>query len=168
MLVIVKKYRDLNIGQLMNICVQSCCESGKRNYPQLSDSEQFLRAQGELYQYLQDDFFQNEDTFCAFWKAEGHYVSTLRIEPYRDGLVLSALETAPQMRGRGYAKSLVGGVCDLLRSHTGLKLYSHIDRNNLSSVAVHVSCGFQKVSDCAVYLDGSVSDRADTYLLTVK
>lgn len=168
MLVTVNKYRDLNMRQLMDICMESCCENGLRDYPSLSEREQFFRAQADLYQYLQYDFFQSDDAFCAFWESEGRYVSTLRIEPYRDGVVLSALETAPSHRGRGYAKALVGAVLAFLQEHTALKIYSHIDRKNLASVAVHESCGFKKISDRAVYLDGSVSERADTYLFTLK
>lgn len=168
MLVIVRKYRDLNLGQLFDVYEESCIACGARDYPALSEAEQFLRARDDLYQYLRESFFFNDDCFCAFWELNGHYVSALRVEPYRDGVILSALETAPELRGRGYAKTLVQNLLDYHKDYEGFKVYSHIDRNSYASIAVHLSCGFQKVSDRAVYLDGSVSDRADTYLFTVK
>ena len=163
MLVIAKKIQDINMGQLLELCEESCRTNGLRDYPDLPMEEQFFRAQGDIIQYMQNHFFQNADAFCAFWVIDGRYVSTLRIEPYRDGLILSALETAPSHRGRGYAGSLVKQVLAYLQ-YKAVKIYSHIERTNKASVAVHVSCGFRKISETAVYLDGSVSGRADTYL----
>jgi L-amino acid N-acyltransferase YncA len=43
-------------------------------------------------------------------------------------------------------------------------VYSHIERNNLASVRAHEKCGFKKITNFAVLLDGSVSQNADTYL----
>ena len=44
------------------------------------------------------------------------------------------------------------------------KVYSHISRDNAPSIAAHTACGFQKILDHAIYLDGSVHPDADTYV----
>lgn len=164
MLKIVDKFRDLDMQALMNIYIQSCEENGRRDHRRLSACEQVLRAQEDMYEYLRCSFFDTPGAFCALWAPQGKYVSALRVEPYRDGVVLAALETAPEVRGRGCAKALVAHVLQYL-SGTGIKkVYSHIDRSNAASLAVHESCGFQKILDHAVYLDGSVSQRAFTFL----
>lgn len=168
MLTIVNNWRELNMRALKEICVQSCMEAGARDYPDLSENQQLLRAQEDLYQYLRHDFFSNDDAFYALWSFEGRYTCALRMEPYRDGLVLSSLETAPDARGKGHAKALVAQVLDHLADRKDLKVYSHIDRGNQASIAVHMHCGFIKIADHAVYIDGSVSHRADTYLYELK
>ncbi len=45
------------------------------------------------------------------------------------------------------------------------KIYSHIARDNIASVRLHRSCGFEKLLDHAVYVDGSVTHNCCTYLL---
>ncbi len=115
----------------------------------------------EQYDYLRDCFFRLPGAALCLWLEGDKPVSALRLEPYRDGLLLTALETAPYCRNQGYARALVRAV---LEQWKGTKLYSHIDRKNLASRSVHKHCGFRKIADNAVYLDGSVSARADTYL----
>ena len=88
------------------------------------------------------------------------YVSAARLEPYRDGLLLEALETAPELRGRGYAAALLR---NMLESAPGTgPVYSHVDKKNAASLAVHRACGFRRILEHAVYADGSVLASACT------
>ena len=83
------------------------------------------------------------------------------MEPYEDGLLLSALETAPKHRGKGYATVLVREVLNQLE---GTAVYSHISLRNRGSLQVHRKCGFRKLLDHARYLDGSVHTDSVTMI----
>ena len=136
-------------------------ENAQDFFPELSGSEQMLRAEQEFYQYLKEDFFKTPKAMYCIWEVEGIYVSALRLEPYRDGLLLEALETMPGKRGRGYASVLVKAV-QRLPELAGRKIYSHVGKRNEPSLRTHRACGFEITSDRAVYVDGSVNDRCYT------
>lgn len=89
----------------------------------------------------------------------GEYISALRLEPYKDGLLLEALETAPRHRRKGYGYQLLKAV---LNAFPDRKIYSHVSKRNVPSLAIHEKCGFRKISDAAAYIDGSVNERAVT------
>lgn len=103
-------------------------------------------------------FFEEPLAVYALWEEGDRYCAALRLEPYGDGLLVAGLETHPDMRNRGYATMLLSAAVREANS----KLYSHVDRHNLTSVRVHEKCGFKAVLDYAVCLDGGVSQRAIT------
>ena len=143
MIEVATSMNQLNLSQLAAVYQESCQHTGK----------------WEMFDYLRECFFPAGGVvFCL--SEGGVYVSALRLEPYRDGFLLTALETAPEHRGRGYAQKLLMGVMEQVDG----KIYSHIDNRNRASLAVHKACGFEKILDYAAYLDGSVSTRAGTYL----
>ncbi len=127
-----------------------------------------LEKETEFYNYLRGCFFDTNDGVYCLWEEEGVYVSALRLEPYKDAMILAGLETAPNYRCRGFATLLVTEVLDWLDKQHILKVYSHIHRSNQPSVSVHLRCGFRKVNDCAVFLDGSASSKFGTYLYEMK
>ena len=94
----------------------------------------------------------------AIWVEKDVYVSALRLEPYEDGLLLEALETAPAYRRKGYAEKLMRAV----QMEFPQKIYSHVSKKNTASLAVHKKCGFRQVLDYAKYIDGSVVRNAVT------
>ena len=98
------------------------------------------------------------------WVVDGSYKSALRIEPYRDGLLLHALETAPEARGQGCAYALIGATMEYLQSLNFKTVYSHIDKRNKASLRLHEKCGFLPFSDSAVYLDGTVTQNSCTMI----
>lgn len=159
MLIIVNSLRQLDFGQLMALYEEGNRENGEDLYPDLPAGQQLLRAEQDFYDYLRSGFFtQPGDRYCL-WIENGIYVSALRLEPYQDGLLLEALETHPQHRGRGFAKKLIRAVLDGVDE----RVYSHISPRNGPSLAVHRACGFRKILDHAVYADGSVNSRCHTY-----
>ncbi len=163
MLKIIEIFSSLNFEALMQVYSQSNIQSGADSYQNLSASEQLINAQQDYYAFLRE-FLRQRGAFCAVWEENGRYLSALRIEPYRDGLLLEGLETHPNMRRNGYATKLIESVCDYLKISEPIILYSHIANDNIASIAVHKSCGFEKKADIAHYIDGSVSSKASTYI----
>lgn len=148
MLYLAKSLQQLHFGKLMEVYTESNAEKAG-----------LLQAEQDFYQYLRDCFFTTPGAVYAVWQEQGTYVSALRLEPYKDGLLLAALETAPEHRRRGFACRLIRAV---LTEFAENKIYSHVSKRNLPSLAVHEKCGFQKISDSAAYIDGSVNERAIT------
>lgn len=157
MLYLAKKFRELNFSGLMEVYEEGNRENGAQHWPGLSENEQILRAEQDFYRYL-EDFFKTEGAFYAVWEENGRYLSALRMEPYEDGLLLEALETRPDCRCKGYASALLQAVLE----QEERAVYSHVSRNNAASLRTHEKCGFQKIRDHAVYIDGSVSTSAVT------
>ena len=156
MLKIVRSLGQLNFSSLMNVYSEGNILNGKEFYPNESAQQQLFYAEQDFYQYLRDVFFRQSDSFYAIWEVQGRYVSALRLEPYSDGYLLCALETAPNDRQKGYATALVAVVQKYLAQQGSGILYSHVSKRNTASLAVHRKCGFQIVMDHAVYSDGSI------------
>ena len=156
MLLIMKRLEELDFSALMDVYIEGNLEKAE----EYGDGG-LLRAEREFRDYLREDFFRQRDAFYAVWEEKGRYVSALRLEPYQDGLLLEALETAPQHRRKGYAVKLVQAA---LKHAGNIKIYSHVSRKNTASLRTHEKCGFRKILDHAVYADGSVNDRCCTLL----
>ncbi len=162
MLKIISKLSELDIERLMKVYSEGNLENGKDLFPDENLAVQQRMAEDRFIEYLREDFFQNPGAIYALWISEGCYISALRLEPYRDGLLLEALETAPDQRRKGYATSLVNEVVDYLRKTEYKKVYSHISKKNVPSLKVHEKCGFQRVADSAIYIDGTVTQNSFT------
>ena len=160
MLIVAKSLRDLRFSELMQVYEQSNLEAaGERK--DLPPMFALQLAEQDHRQYLQEVFFRTPGALCCVWEEGGRYVSALRLEPYRDGMLLAALETVPACRKQGYASLLIRAV----QQHLGSgKLYSHVNKRNTASLRTHESCGFRILSDYAVYLSGSVDYRCHTLL----
>lgn len=159
MLRLIETMKQLPFSQMMAVYVEGNLKNGQENYPDEPEYRQVFLAEQDFYTYLQEMFFSVEGAIYALWEENGRYVSALRLEPYKDGLLLEALETAPDCRGKGYAKALIRSVQE---KFAGTKIFSHVSKGNLPSLAVHETCGFCRISEQAVYIDGSVNSRACT------
>ena len=159
MFLIFYTMKELPFSAIMQVWAQS----HRLRYPQLPEQLALAAAEQDTYDYLRNDFFKKPCAVVCAWRENGKYVSVLRLEPYRDGMLLTALETAEMDRGNGYAEKLLRNV-QLWQAQQGdVILYSHIRKDNAASLAVHTKCGFEKISDTAVYLDGTASSQAATY-----
>ena len=158
MLFLVRKPKELDFSQLMEVYSEGNRENAACFWPNLSEHQQILRAEQEFSAYLREDFFRVEGAYYAIWEEGGRYLSALRMEPFEDGLLLEALETRPDCRGRGYATQLLQAVL----AQESRTIYSHVGKKNTASLRTHEKCGFVKISDCARYIDGSVSAGAFT------
>ena len=159
MLILAKNMSQLRFGSLMEVYTEGNRENGADLYAHLPSEQALAQAEQDFYQYLREVFFPTDGVVYAIWEAEGRYVSALRLEPYRDGLLLEALETAPDQRRKGYGRKLI--LC-VQEQFPGVKIYSHVHKRNLPSLAIHEKCGFCRISEQAVYIDGSVNSRACT------
>lgn len=162
MLLIAKSLRELDFRQLMDVYEEGNRENGCELYPQLPVEQGVGEVEQDFYAFLREGFFFVSDAFYGIWTVDGAYVSALRMEAYRDGWLLEAVETRPDCRRKGYASALMQAVFAYLK--TG-KVYSHIYKRNLPSQKLHEGLGFLRCLDRAVYIDGSVNDRCATYLL---
>ena len=163
MLIIAKSLRQLRFSELMEVYADSNREKAE-DWPNLPPMFALQLAEQEFRQYLQEVFFRTPGAVFAVWEEEGFYVSALRLEPYKDGLLLEALETAPDQRNRGYAVTLIRAVQQYLKPRGSVKIYSHVNKRNTASLKTHEKCGFSVISDHAVYISGSVDYRSCTLL----
>ena len=159
MLVVANNLKDFTFGKLMEVYREGNLENAQDLWPEEPEGRQLALAEQEFYQYLQQVFFRTEGAMYLIWEDTGHYVSALRLEPYRDGLLLEALETAPEQRRKGYASKLLSAALEFASGH---KIYSHVHKRNVPSLAVHEKVGFTRILEYAVYADGSVNDRCCT------
>ena len=147
MLKVIKSVSELHQEQLLSV---------------YSGSLQNLEAQSVFLSYLHEDFFQHKGACYCLWVIDGVYKSALRLESYRDGLLLHALETEPASRKMGYGYSLVKSV---LKYFFGTKykcIYSHVEKRNIPSQKLHKKCSFQTIADTALLLDGTMTAHYDT------
>lgn len=162
MFMMFHRLRDLNFGELMAVYQEGNLEHWHEDYPNFPEGEGILQAEQDFYAYLQQEFFLAKRAVYCVWEEDGRYISALRLEAYRDGLLLEALETRPGFRCKGYARSLLDSALAALSGREGLPVYSHVSKKNAASLAVHAACGFQKVLDYGVYIDGSVTHNSVT------
>lgn len=158
MLYLATKLREVDFSALMGVYEEGNRENGALVHPGLPQGQQILRAEQSFHQYLKEVFFPTAGAVYATWVENDIYVSALRLEPYEDGLLLEALETAPAHRRKGYAEKLIRAV----QAEFPQKIYSHVSKKNTASLAIHQKCGFRQVLDYAKYIDGSVVRSAVT------
>ena len=151
MLKIIHTIGQLKFSELMYVYSEGNIDNGSERYPYLSKESQIREAEQDFYNYLNEVFFRT-----ALWEVDNTYMAALRMEPFKDGWLLCALETAPCKRRRGYATLLITSVLNYMSQHGKLKVYSHISKRNEPSIAAHLKCGFHVEYDYAVYSDGSV------------
>ena len=154
--------KDLNFGQLAAVYAESLSREGMLQYPDLDPNMQMLEATQDFFGFLRA-FFQEPDARYMVWRHQGRYVSALRVEPYADGALIEGLETALESRRRGYAKLLLSNTVEYLKNQGISKIYSHIEKSNTASIQTHLDCGFVKISDHAVCIDGSAFQSTATY-----
>ena len=160
MLILAHSLRELRFGELMSVYAGSNREKAE-DWPDLPPMFALQQAEEEHRAYLQEVFFQTPGAVLALWEEAGKYVSALRLEPYRDGMLLAGLETAPAYRNRGFACALIRA----LQAETGFtRIYSHVGKRNKPSMKTHEACGFRMISDRAVYISGNVDSRCWTLL----
>lgn len=168
MLLIADSMAKLSFRKLMEVYIEGNQENGADLAPEESPERQLELAEQSFYDYLKNDFFTQKGAFYAVWEEQNSYVSALRLEPYRDGLLLEALETKPEERRKGYAAQLSRAVLPILQRQGIGRVYSHVSKTNTASLRTHASSGFRIVGNSAAYVDGSVNYRAYTLLLDLR
>ena len=162
MLVVLNRLTDISFGALMEVYIDANREHGLELAPGEPEARQIALSEQDFYSYLHDSFFTCPGAMYCIWEENKQYVSALRLEPYQDGLLLEALETAPSQRRKGYAVQLIQSVQRMLEQQGSVRIYSHVNKKNLPSLKTHFRCGFETYLDYASYIDGSVNYRAYT------
>ena len=155
MLFICNSLNQLSFGKLMAVYEEGNRENAAYFYAGMDKNAALLQAEQDFYAYLEDCFFKIAGAFYGIWIENGEYVSALRMEPYRDGLLLEALETAPAHRRMGFASRLL----KVVLTDVSAPVYSHVKKDNVASLRTHAACGFVQINDSADMIDGSISDR---------
>ena len=158
MITIANSLSELSFSKLMEVYLEGNLEKAREEFSHYSEYAGLQLAEQDFYQYLRECFFTTPGARYAILEERRKYCSAVRLEPHLDGMLISGLETAPSERRKGHAENLLREV--LLRADT--KVYSHVYKKNMASLAVHKKCGFRIISDRARYLDGSVNARAYT------
>lgn len=161
MLLLIKEFKDLRFSELMEVYMEENMQNGSERYCNEPASVQLTFSEQDFYAFLREIFFQTKGAYYAVWQVTGNYVSALRLEPYKDGLLIEALETKPAERKKGYAKALMLAV---LSQFAGKNIYSHVLKTNVASLRTHDACGFRRIKEYAVYIDGSVTNKSCTFL----
>ena len=151
MLQLLDAYSQMNMPQVLAVYEESNLRFGAEVCAAGSRWEQLRLGEENLRDYFRD-FFRQKGACLATWTGDGQVVSVARLEPLDDGLLLTGLETLPAFRGRGYATMLLTETCRRFR-----RIYSHVRKDNLPSLAVHKKAGFTVTQTFAKLLDGSVS-----------
>ena len=167
MLIIAEKLNMLSFSSLMAVYEEGNRENGAELYAKCSEGEQLLRAEQDFHQYLSEIFFRTHRAVYLIWQERGRYVSALRLEPWNDGFLLEALETAPQDRRKGYATALLKAMQQYAAAQGIRKIYSHVGKKNQASLRAHYGAGFDKIMDHAVCADGSVLHQLYTLRLSL-
>ena len=164
MLTLARSLREIRFSELMEVYSETNEKEAKKRF---GNPEGFglQQAEQDFHAYLRQVFFRTEGAVYALWSESGRYVSALRLEPYRDGFLVSGLESHPGFRGRGYARDLLTQVQAAFPK--GTRLYSHVAKGNIPSTKVHERSGFFCISDRAIYLDGSVDSKCNTFFFEV-
>lgn len=158
MLIIARSLSELSFSKLMEVYQEGNLEKANEDNSGLSGYSALQLVEQDLYQYLRECFFTTPGAWYAVLEENGAYCSAVRCETYMDGVLISALETAPQERRKGYAERLLREIMPRMEG----KVYSHVSKKNVPSLGVHRKCGFRVIADQARYLDGSVDPRAYT------
>lgn len=156
---ILHSMAQMDFSELFRVYEESFLRHARRDYP---DTEPETALERERQVFLDDCrcFFRDGGRYYVLVSA-GKYVSIACTEAYEDGLLISALETAPDCRRKGFARKLLTAVVQ----REGGKLYSHVAKNNTASLRLHEACGFRILKDSARLIDGTVSVRFYTMII---
>lgn len=161
MIIFADKLSKLDFDLLSELYSDDIEDTRKRDYSRMDVYEGKLRAQQDYYQYLHDVFFKEIDGKIFVIKEEGRYICGVRLEPYKDGLLLNSLVTAADFRRKGYAAELLNHVLGCI---TDTSVYAHIHCRNIASLRLHEQLGFKLLCDYARMLDDSVCTDYNTYI----
>lgn len=149
MLKIVRNSGELDVSRLKNVYDETIIA-------QKLEYSEFIEG---LY-----DFLRINDVAIFIRQLENEYVCALRLEPYRQGYLISWLETRKDFRNAGHAKALLRDVLSWCCENGKVPVYTHVLKSNLRSLNVFTGCDFEITGKPAVLLDGSVSSAYHTLI----
>ena len=117
MTVFVFCMNELNTEQLLAVYRDENQTKGRIFYPDASPYEQLMQVEDDFLSYLREDFFRQKDAFYALLDDGESYCSAVRLEPYKDGMLLEGIATTPNKRRQGYATEMLKAALEIAREH---------------------------------------------------
>lgn len=131
------------ITQVQGHTVRDQMDLYRESMAQLAGRFESPQAMEQAYGEFLKEFVTHPNQMVLVEEVDGVWVSGLRCVESAPGVwYLEALETAPQARGKGWAKQLLTHTQQQLTQQGARELFSLIDPNNTPSIATHVACGF--------------------------
>lgn len=159
------RLEELDFPKLMEVYRESNLENIPYFFPEEKDLERGLRGVEErFFTYLQTDFFASPGNRYYVLVEDGRWASAVRLFPVPDqkrAYYAEALETAPELRRRGYGRKLMELLLAALAQDGPFVLTDSVHREYEPSLAFHRSLGFEVSQDNAVCpLNGKVNPQA--------
>lgn len=154
---IIRTCAQLEYRKILDVYEGSLRQIANDSYGGMDPNVGMIYAEQDFYAYIRDVFLKTEGAFYGIMEMHGMYVCAVRVEPYLDGMLIAGLETMPSCRSRGFAYELLSEVGAYLVDCGCTAVYSHIHKDNFSSLRVHEKCGFTCLREDAVLIDGTIS-----------
>ena len=114
----------------------------RESMDQLARNFESPQAMEQAYEEFLKEFVTHHRQMVLVEEVDGVWVSALRCVECAPGVwFLEALETAPQARGKGWAKQLIKHTPQLLTGQGAGELFSLVSPRTAPSIATPVACG---------------------------
>ena len=149
MLLRITDYDSLDERKLMEVYSESNLENAEDFFPEEPDREAAIqKVEAGFLEFLKNEFFLQKEACYWILEEDGAWVSALRTCKIKDDLYyLEALETRPDLRGKGYGSKLLTDVVEAMKKDGPFRLCDCVSKKNTASVKTHLKCGFQIVSE---------------------
>ena len=144
----------LDVPRLMELYRESNLENVPALFPEEADCEEGLRrVEAGFRDFLETEFFQTPGSRYYVLEDRERWTAALRMRPVpgtAGGWYAEALETAPALRRRGYARRLMELCCYALAEEGPFTLSDRVSLHNEASLAFHNSVGFARLEGPAL------------------
>lgn len=159
------RVEELDLPRLMEVYRESNTDNISYFFPEETDRERGRRAvEARFCDYLRTSFFAAPGNRYYVLSDDGRWASAIRLLPVPDrpgAWYAEALETAPDLRRRGYGRKMLELVFAALAREGPFEVTDTVSKQNAASLAFHRSLGFEVFQDPAVSaLNGSVNPRS--------
>ena len=159
------RMEESDFPKLMEIYRESNLENISYFFPEETDTERGLRAvETRFVAYLKNDFFTVPGNRYYVLEDGGRWAAAIRLYPVPEragSWYAEALETAPSLRRRGFARKMLELLCFSLAKDGPFALTDSVNKRNEASLAFHRSRGFEIFADPAVCaLNGRVNENS--------
>lgn len=154
MLIEITSMEALDKRALMDLYREGNEENTEYFYPGMDRAKALELVERGFLDFLKTDFFNGVNTYYIL-ERDGRWVSALRLSSVGERFYyLEALETDPELRGKGYASTLLTEVLEKLKKSGPFTVCDRVHKENAASVATHLKCGFAIAGDGVDYLRG--------------
>lgn len=164
-LLLLSSFEGIDEVKFLDVFKESSLENAPEWYPELTPAEALHRYESSFLEYMRGPFW-DEGGLQALLQDETGYRCALRLYPQagKNRYFIEALETRPDSRRQGYAKTLLCNLIKRLECQYGkIELISNPHKTNLASIATHLSSGFTRELEYFLE-DGVKNDRMVTMI----